>query len=203
MSPAYEAMVDVGQDAALAFPWSMDVVAYYQARFIRGWGLANARRLPGAGDIQQILGAVRTGLLNFTLEIEAADPDAGEASAGEESVPLSEISRAFHVYVSGDHNVVNAAGRDARQTVTLEGEAWDALRHELQSLGLPETELSALGSALTDDAPLALPVGAVGPAAAGWLARVNHAIATGVLSLPSAVAAGAIATELLKFLGAG
>jgi hypothetical protein len=43
----------------------------------------------------------------------------------------------------------------------------------------------------------------MGPATFAWLARVNDAIKRGAITLSSETAAGMIACELLKFLGAG
>lgn len=196
----YEAIADAGED--VSFPWSMDVVAHYQASFIRGWGLANARRVVSGGEIRQLLDAVRTRLLNFTLEIEAANPDAGEAPGGEEPVPLQEVRSAFAVHVMGDHNIVNAAGGDAVQEISFEDGRWDELRETLAGLGVPDNEVGALRVALQEDASRALPAGTMGPSTAGWYERLNSAVAQGAISLASEVAGGMIAVELLKFLGA-
>ena len=144
--PAYEAMVDEGEN--VSFPWAMDVVAHYQSSFIQGWGLANARRVLSGGEIRQLLDAIRTRLLSFTLEIEAANPDAGEATGGEEPVPLQEVGSAFAVHVMGDHNIINAAGGDAIQTISFDDGRWDELRRTLAGLGVPDQEVSALRVAL-------------------------------------------------------
>lgn len=173
--PKYEAMVEVGED--VSFPWSMDVIAHYQHSFISGWGLARARRQLGAGEIRQLLDAVRTRLLNFTLELETANPNAGEAVSGEEPVPLQDVNAAFKVYVMGDNNVVNAAGRDAHQDVLMEGAEWESLRAELGRLGVPDGEISELRDALASDASLGLPPGALGPSASAWYQRLVDAVA--------------------------
>ncbi|HET8954080.1 MAG TPA: hypothetical protein VFN18_00305 [Solirubrobacterales bacterium] len=178
--PAYEAMVDAGEN--VSFPWAMDVVAHYQSSFIQGWGLANARRVLSGGEIRQLLDAIRTRLLSFTLEIESANPDAGEAAGGEEPVPLQEVSSAFAVHVMGDHNIINAAGGDAVQTISFEDGRWDVLRRTLAGLGVPDQEVSALRVALEEDASRALPAGTMGPATAGWYERLNTAAAKGAIS---------------------
>ena len=197
----YEAIADAGED--VSFPWSMDIVAHYQASFIRGWGLANARRMVSGGEVRQLLDAVRTRLLNFTLEIEAANPDAGEAPGGEEPVPLQEVRSAFAVHVMGDHNIVNAAGGDAAQEISFEDGRWDELRETLAGLGVPGDKVGALRVALQEDASRALPAGTMGPSTAGWYEGLNSAVAQGAISLANEVAGGMIAVELLKFLGAG
>jgi hypothetical protein len=199
--PAYEAMVDAGEN--VSFPWDMDVVAHYQSSFIQGWGLASARRVLSGGEIRQLLDAIRTRLLSFTLEIESANPDAGEAAGGEEPVPLQEVNSAFAVHVMGDHNIINAAGGDAVQTISFDDGRWDELRRTLAGLGVPDQEISALRAALEEDAARALPTGTMGPSTAGWYERLNTAVTKGAISLASEVAGGMIAVELLKFLGAG
>ena len=198
--PVYEAMVDAGEN--VSFPWAMDVVAHYQSSFIQGWGLANARRVLSGGEIRQLLDDIRTRLLNFTLEIEAANPDAGETVGDEGRIPVQEVSSAFAVHVMGDHNIVNAAGGDAVQTISFDDGRWDELRKSLGGLGVPNHELDKLHVALEEDASRRLPPGTMGPSTAGWYERLNVAATKGAISLASEVAGGMIAVELLKFLGA-
>lgn len=151
----YEALADTGDD--LAFPWAMDVVAHYQMQFIEGWGLADARRVVSAGEIRELIDAVRTRLLNFTLEIEAANPDAGEATGGGQPIPLQEVRSAFQVHVMGNHNIINAAGGDATQEISFEDGRWDELRQTLEGLGVPDDEVAGLKAALQDDASTSPP----------------------------------------------
>jgi hypothetical protein len=143
------------------------------------------------------------GCITFASEIEVANPDAGEADVGAQPVPEDAVSDAFHLTVMGDHNVVNAAGRDATQTIRFDDGRWDRLRETLADLGVPADELDGLKLALETDASRSLPNGAMGPATADWYEKLTAAAGRGAIALSSEVAGGVIAIELLKFLGAG
>jgi hypothetical protein len=197
----YESLLSSG-DGDLSISWDPNYVVQYQEDFFELMALTAARRVVGRSEIAQLIGAIRTRLLNFSLEIEAANPDAGEADPGSQPVAVENLREAFNVTVLGDNNVVNAAGGDARQEVTVGGPAWDELKAALERLGVSDADVTALGTALADDATLTLPRGSVGPAVAGWLKRLNDAVAAGVVSLPTEVAGGMIAAEILKYLGA-
>jgi hypothetical protein len=199
--PTYESLLESGND--LAIPWSGNFVVHYQQDFIELMALTAARRIVGRAELSQLIEAVRTRLLNFSLEIEAENPDAGEAEPGSHPIPATAVSEAFQVTVMGDNNVVNAAGRDATQTVSFDDGRWDQLRETLMTLGVPEEEVDALHVALQADADRALPAGTMGPSVAAWYERLNAAVAKGTMSLATEVAGGMIAVELLKFLGAG
>ena len=200
--PKYEQLMEAGDGGSLSMPWNGDFVVHYQADFFELMALSSARRVVSPGDLGQLVEAVRTRLLNFSLEIEAANPDAGEANAGTRPVPVDEVSSAFHVTVMGDNNVVNAAGRDATQTISFEGERWDELREVLLGVGVPNGELDRLRAALESDTQQQLPPGSMGPATAQWYERLMDAARGGAVALTTEAAGGVIAAELLKFLGA-
>lgn len=198
--PTYESLLESGND--LAIPWSGNFVVHYQQDFIELMALSSARRV-GRAELSQLIEAVRTKLLNFSLEIEVENPDAGEAEPGSHPVPATTIREAFQVTVMGDNNVVNAAGRDATQTVSFDDGSWDRLREALMGFGVPDEEVDALRVALQEDAERQLPTGTMGPSVAAWYERLSTAASRGAISLSTEVAGGMIAVQLLKFLGAG
>jgi hypothetical protein len=199
--PKYESLVAQGEGATI--PWNTDFVVHYQAAFFEFMALSNAWREVGRAALVEVIEGVRTRLLNFCLDIEATNPEAGEAEAGTTPVPAEEVSAAFQLNIMGDNNVVTTAGRDVSQQVSLDGPRWDGLRETLADLGVPGDELIALKDALEDDVSRELPAGSLGPSTATWLERINEAIKTGAVAVGTDAAGGLIAIELLKFLGAG
>jgi len=121
--PKYQTLVDNG-GSGLAIPWDQNYVARYQEDFYEAYALSSARRVLGLGDLAQVLEGVRTRLLNFSLEIEETNPAAGEAEAGTTPVPPEKVNTAFHLHVSGDHNIVTTAGRDLTQQLSLDESRW-------------------------------------------------------------------------------
>lgn len=198
--PKYESLAE--GDGDLSMPWDMNYVVHYQSDFYELFALSNAWRVLGRGDLTQLLEGVRTRLLNFSLDIESTNPDAGEAQIGEPPMPAETVNAAFHLNVWGDNNVVTTAGRDLAQ-VTIDAIEWEKLREALVDLGVPDDRLEDLRGALEEDAVQRLPKGAMGPATAAWYEGLTAAIGNGALTLSTEVAGGMIAAELLKFLGAG
>jgi AbiTii len=199
--PKYQALVD-GDGKSIGIPWDQNFVVKYQGAFIEGYALAGARRILNRADITQVLEGVRTRLLDFSLEIQEANPDAGEARSGDPApVPQEEVSQAFHLHVYGNNNFVTAAGRDVEQRVSIRGNRWQDLQRALHDLGISDAQLLELRTALESDAALSLPSGTMGPSTSSWYERLSSAIASGAVTLSTDTAAAMIATELLKFLG--
>ncbi len=199
--PKYEALVAGGKDVTI--PWNTDFVVHYQASFFEFMALSHAWRDVGRAALVEVIEGVRTRLLNFCLDIEAANPEAGEAAADSTPVSPEEVSAAFHLNIMGNNNVVTAAGRDVTQQVSLDGPQWDELRETLAHLGVPGDDLASLKTALEDDMEQGLPAGTLGPSTATWLEKINEAIRAGAVAVGTDAAGGLIAIELLRFLGAG
>ena len=101
----------------------------------------------GGGNFVQLVSAVKSRILDFVLDIEAANPDAGEAPVGSEPIPGRVVHQIFHNHF---HSPINnlAQGNEA-VTQTINGmsaqeveslvETLTAHRHQL-SLGADERE---------------------------------------------------------------
>jgi len=199
----YQSLIETA-DNSLSLPWDQNVVAKYQFDFIQGWALISARRSVTIAELEQLLDAVRTRLLNFALEIESSAPEAGEAPPGAPAVPVETVATAFEVHIHGDHNVVAAAGRDVQQSVALDDDPrWLALSRALSDeVGLPAVELIELQRALEADAQRQLPPGSMGPATTKWHARVIDKITSGAIDVANKAGTSVVTQLLLKFVGA-
>lgn len=199
----YQSAVANG-DNHMVFPWDQNFVAFHQDAFLQDYSLVTARRVVNVTQLEQLLDAVRTRLLNFALEIEAEAPDAGEADAGAPAVPAERVAAAFEIHITGDHNVVATAGRDVHQHVVLDDDPrWLSLRSALaQEVGLSESELMELQQALEADAQRQLPPGSLGPATTKWYQRITEKIASGGVEVANKAGVAAVTQLLLKFVGA-
>lgn len=199
----YQSLIE-SADNSLSLPWDQNVVVMYQDDFIEGWALVSARRAVTLSELEQLLDAVRTSLLNFVLEIESKAPDAGEADPGSPAVPAETVAAAFEIHITGDHNVVSTAGRDVQQHVRLGADPrWLTLRSALaDEVGLPEHELMELQQALETDAQRQLPPGSLGPATTKWYHGITEKIASGAIEVANKAGVSAVTQLLLKFVGA-
>ncbi len=177
---------------------SADLVLFYQDRlmermiWVEGW--RSLSRSAVSGTLDQI----RNRVLSFALEIEAANPNAGEASPGTPSpVPIQRVDQIFNTYILGGQNVV-ASGSNARISdfaQTIRG--WADLDAELERLGIPQDDRLELKAALDSD--LASGNSELGEKASSWLGRVTSRIAGGTLALPANVTANLIAEAIARY----
>lgn len=138
-----------------------------------------------------VLDAVRTRALEFTLEIEAENPLAGEAAPG--SAPPVPIGRADVIFNTTIYGGQNAVGPGA--TVNVAQGDLGSLMAYLESIGVSAEDRQELDAALAADR------GTLGSRVKGWLGEMTmKAVASGGRISESA-AGGLIAVAVARFLG--
>lgn len=101
---------------------------------------------------RKILDAVRQRVLEYSIEIERANPKAGDASPGDHPVAEEILRHLQQTVILGNNNVVATAGRDSIMSVaTLPVGDRSALEAELRRLGVPAGALVDLERALKAD----------------------------------------------------
>ncbi len=107
-----EALIESGR-GMFEQPWPQALVATIPAtrgtRCIRAWKVATS------AQFQFVLDSIRTGLLNFVLELEEINPNAGEGVAFE-SIPPERLQQVFFTNIYGGNNVM-ASGNSVQQKV--------------------------------------------------------------------------------------
>jgi hypothetical protein len=142
------------------------------------------------------LDEVRTKVLTFVLEIEAAAPAAGEAKPGQPPLPTEQVTQIFNTTIYGDVSNL-AAGGDTTQVVTqmvIPGE-WDSLALALRRAGVPAAEIGTLRAAFDQDG------GQVGAEVDRWQNQIREKIRRGSLTLAAGISTSVVADLLLKFAG--
>ncbi len=140
-----------------------------------------------------ILDAVRSKALEFTLEIEAANPEAGEAaSGGAPPVPVAQTDVIFNTVILGA-NV--AVGPGATASV-IQGDL-GSLMAFLEAQGVETADRAQLEAALGEDK------GSFGPRVKAWLGEMAAKGVSASGSVASKVAIGVISTAVLRYFGVG
>ncbi|MCU4366444.1 hypothetical protein KTG70_15320 [Acinetobacter variabilis] len=85
-------------------------------------------------QIEGVLDIVKTRILSFVLEIEALDPDAGEAALNSNPIPQEQVSQIFNINISG--NVQNLASGNHHSTI----------HQEINNSQIPEEFLNLLST---------------------------------------------------------
>lgn len=140
-----------------------------------------------------ILDAVRSKALDFTLEIEAANPQAGEATTGSTPpVPVARTEAIFNTVILGG-NV--AVGPNATVQV-VQGDLGSLMAY-LETQGVAEADRRELEAALAADE------NTLGERVKGWLGAMVAKTASFGANVGANAAGGLIAAAVLRYLGMG
>jgi AbiTii-like protein len=145
-------------------------------------------------SVQGILDQVRTRALAFTLEIEAANPNAGAVvSDGEPPVPLAQTSYIFNTTILGGQVAV---GPNAAVNIT-QGDLPGLLRY-LEGIGVLAADREALVQAIQGDAEEAEKPGS---RVRDWLGRMAFKVVAVGEAVGENAAGGLIAAAVARYLG--
>lgn len=143
-----------------------------------------------------ILSTVRNRILNFALEIESSNPDAGEAALNQRPIPEERVSQIVNNYIFGTVGSV-ASGYDINQTnqQTIHAGNFESLANFLRNTGFNDTDIIDLGGILKTEQPPQK--GGFGPKVKEWLTRV----AEGAVNLSTSIAINILTDALKRFYG--
>jgi hypothetical protein len=189
-----------GGEGTFSIPWPMNAVAALQSSFWENMNLIDAHQVIPAAVLIKTLSGIRDRVVQFALEIEAENPDAGEAAHGTVPVPEATVTNIFNSTIYGGQNTIAGAGRDTTVSVshTRVDAVWPELQARLAELGVPEPDLDELAVALKSDGD---PTTELGPATQSWLSQLTAKVASGSIALGQSVSVELIVHELLKAFG--
>jgi hypothetical protein len=198
----YEAILaERSEDGQLFVHWPGNALLKYQNKVYEGLTLMRAMQQLSPASLAGLLDGVRNRLLELALQVERENPDAGEAPIGSQPVAAARVERIVqNVLVYGGQNTI-AAGEVTQhvQQITT-GAAWDAIRQELEGVGIPSYEIEGLRYALEVDGE-ATAAGDLGPVTQGWIGRIAGKVASGALELAQGVSVEVVTQVILRALG--
>lgn len=130
-----ESLISESSGGTVQEPWPSDVTAileqqiYQDMNCLQAWKVIPVNGLVGALDI------IRNKVLNFVLEIEVENPDAGDAPINSTPIPEEKVDQIFNTYISGNVQNVSAGGKDITQNAKIESnpEVFEKLVYALVS----------------------------------------------------------------------
>lgn len=186
----------------LEAPWPADLVAlvareFYQGRMV----LVQAWRVVPRSLIVGIIDTVRNRILNFVLEIEKQDPQAGEVGLGAKPIPEERVAQIFNTYMMGAATAVAIGSSRFAQTVSQvqPGDRASLMRY-LAELGIGTEDLQELGHALETDLPPQKPE-RFGEKVSAWLGRMVGKGASGAWQVGSSAAADVLGAAIRAYYG--
>jgi hypothetical protein len=183
-----------------ALQWPADLVVQYQTKFLEGWVLNRAYLEIPISVIIGLMDTVRTRLLTFALEIEAAATTQDDQSLSQ--IPPATVDRILNVTIMGGNNVIGHVNEFKAATVVA-GDL-DGLKTSLRDLGVGQEEIEGLEGALKDDGITEVDEEkpkSVGEKTLEWISKAAKATGKKGLDVGGAVAQEAIKRAVFGYLG--
>ncbi|MGD0349375.1 MAG: hypothetical protein ABSB84_03550 [Verrucomicrobiota bacterium] len=193
-------LLDGGKDDTLTSNWPADACALFGRQIYRNMNLMQAWMVMSKSSVVGILSTVRNRILNFAIEIEATNPDAGEAAPGSIPVPKEKVSQIFNTYIYGTVGNV-ASGHDIQQAATVNVQQGDfqSLASYLKEQGVDDAEVLALKEALKSE-PKPSPTG-FGKKVSTWMGKMLQKSAEGTWKVGTTVAANLLTSAIKSYYG--
>ncbi len=187
----------------IKLPWPPAARQYAQKvsplQCISVWRVMNPSYIAGVVD------TVKTRILLLSLDLEAADPSAGDVPSTETSLSEARVSQIITTHIHGTVQNFSVGGDNVTQTATLTVQAGDmqSLLSALESAGLQKNELQELSAAITADeaSPPGATMPSMGERVKAWLGNLHVKAAQGLASVSTEVVSGLITAALLAYFG--
>lgn len=189
-----EALLATGE-TTFQMPWPQEILAPLQGVFYQDMIVVSARQIVPATIYSSALSGIRARVLQFALDIEAENPDAGEAEPGDTPVAPPVANQIFNQNFFGDYATVGNAGRDVSQDIH-EAVDLDGLEVALRGMGVTAQDQVELLDAVREEQDEGRFPGSKSTA---WLTRLEQ----GGIQLGSGVAIGTATDLLVRLLGIG
>lgn len=143
----YERLMDKdGGDGMFTSPWPADLTASVSEGIYQHMNCLQAWKEIPRGVVVNLLDSVRNRVLGFALEIEKANPDAGDAAPNSTPVPDRVVRQVFHTEIHG--NVGNIAsgtmGVTQHSTININQGDFASLEAALTELGIAGGDVTEL-----------------------------------------------------------
>ena len=96
-----EALIEKSDEGSIQERWNRDFVLSVSEKIYENMNCMEAWKELPVSSLIAILDEIRNRVLNFVLEIEAENPDAGEAEINSSPVPQGTVNQIFNTHISG------------------------------------------------------------------------------------------------------
>jgi hypothetical protein len=176
---SYEGTKD-GSNGNYAIPWPQDLTVKYQQKFLKDsdFALNRAWQEIPASIFPAIIDTVRTRVLQFALELR---DELGLVDNNVSALPQAKVDQSVTTYIFGGTNVIAGTAHGFTQIGAVNVEIGDiaGLTHALRNLGVPESDVAELKTALETDGE-EIPADAeptLGRRTAVWLKKLGSKLA--------------------------
>ena len=112
---AIESLIDSSNNGTIAECWSADITAVVGAEIYQEMNCLQAWKVIPVNTLVGILDMIRNKVLDFVLEIESENPQAGDASLNSQPVAKEKVQQIFNTYISGNVQNIAIGNKDFKQ----------------------------------------------------------------------------------------
>jgi hypothetical protein len=202
---AYQALVKSSKNGEnFREQWPADLVAVFAQKIYEGLSCLSAWKEIPYGSIVSLIDVVRNRILNFALEIEAADPKAGDISMNDSLLTPEKVTTVFHNTIYGNVGNLSEGGKNFSQNSTINVNIGDfqSLQNQLIQYGIDEEEIASLKSAIDgDDEKKTKKNKALGSGVTQWIGKQLSKPVNGLKPVVQNISADLIVKAILMYYG--
>ncbi|MDY3571625.1 hypothetical protein [Enterobacter hormaechei] len=140
LTPSVATIAALVQDHSHGAKYLLDLrtVANFSDKVYEGMSCLRAWKVIPANQLIGILDVIKTKILGFALEIEAENPESGEASVNVQPVAQEKVQQMFNTYIVGNgNNIATAIHHVSQETNNTDthAEVFSQLLDALRSIG--------------------------------------------------------------------
>ncbi len=201
---AYEALVKSSKGDNFQEQWPPDLVAFYGESIYQNMNCMTAWKVIPYGSIVALIDTVRNRILNFVIEIESENPDAGEAQINQLPIPSEKVSHVFNTTIYGNVGNISDGSSNVKQssTINVYKDDFDSLKNQLMQLGIPVEEINELEKAIKDDDKKDVVHNKnLGSKVTNWLGNLMLKSAKGIIPIIQGLTANLISKAIFLYYG--
>ena len=155
-------------------------------------------------SIVNLIDTVKNKILDFVLQIEAIDPEAGDGLPNSQNLSQDDVKQVFNISIMGDVGNLATGSSDFLQSQHIEVSKGDlnSLKKYLSSKGIADADISSLEEALKTDPPQTSPDN-LGKEVAKWMGKMIAKAANGAWKIGVGVAANFLNKAISTYYGFG
>ncbi len=191
------------EGSEITFPWPSAARQYAQKvsplQCISAWRSLNPSFVAGVVD------TVKTRILSMSLDLEAADPTAGDVPSPQGNLSEAKVSQIITTHIHGTVQNFSAGGDNVTQSAMLSVRCGDKefLLQSLKAAGLGTQEIQELSDAISADEaePGSQNAPGMGARVKAWLGNLHVKAAQQMASVSTEVIAGLVTQAILLYFG--
>ena len=189
-------------DGNLQVPWPMEALALYGDAMYEGLHCVQAWKVLTAGSVHGVLDAVKTKVLDFTLELQKAHPELMKDTDTQSDKPTQEeVKNVFHTTIYGSVGAIANARSNFSQNVSIGTGDLRALKKLLKDAGVPDDAVAELETAMAEDQEESKGRGKLGARVKAWLGTLLVKAGSGTWHVALETASSLIPAAIAGYLG--